>query len=161
MKTKGLITLIADKLGIKNYKIFTVHANRSHYIISDVHGRRFYVIVTTRTLKYPKGMKIEYDGEMFGINRDDLYEIQRRGDIIMIVWALKMGGRIGIFVAPATSVINYTRPFGRFYETTCRRVRGSEEYVCHYPVMNTKLVGYITERSLGDWIEGLNNLNGF
>lgn len=153
MKTKGFISAIIGMLpNAVDYKV--VNPKKSHYMIVDRYGRKYYLVITSRVLRYPPSININYDGEMFGINRRALYDIVRDGDYVLIMWGHKKENKVYVYATTVNDVSRYVKMFSKYKDTTCRRVKGTDEVVCHYPVAYCKFLGVVGGRTLTEYFRG-------
>ena len=120
----GVSEIISLFPGVIRY--FVSDAKHNHYTLIDSSGAKYYLIITSRVLRFPQSIGINYSGMIVGINRRALYEVVRDGDYALIVWGIKDDKKreITVFSAKVKEVTNYVKMFGRRSETTCRRVRG-------------------------------------
>jgi len=153
LNNRGYISLIMSLFpNAVDYR--AVKPKKSHYMLIDKYGRKYYLILTSRVLRYPPAIDISYSGEMLGINRSDLYEIQREGNYVLVAWGLKRDDKVYVYAALLRDVLKYVGMFSSYRSSTCRRVRGSEEVVCHYPITKCRLVGIIRRRTLNEYFKG-------
>lgn len=156
MRVKGYISVIMGLIpNAVDYKV--VRPKKSHYMIVDRFGNKYYLILTSRVLKYPPSIGINYEGEMFGINRRDLYEVQRDGNYVMIIWGIKHEDKVYVYGAKVRDVVDYAGMFRYYRSSTCRRVGGSDEVVCHYPIALCNFLGVVGGRTITEYLRGKGN----
>jgi len=153
MKPTNYVSLVISKLNFDIVRYYPSDVKHSHYTLVTRDGRKIYFILTNRVLRYPLSMDINYRGAMLGINRDVLYEIIRDGTYVAVMWGVKGDlDNLSVFFVPIKRLAEYTKPFSRYENTTCRRVRGSEKYVCHYPVERAVFLGVVGQQTLDKFL---------
>ena len=115
---------VIESLGLRVVKVLDKH--HGHYLAIDGSDKLYLIITTTRTLRHPKSLGINFDGEMLGIRKQyiDYYLMQ---NVEFVIWVI--GNKA--LKASAVDVRKLVSMLG-----TC--IKRGYEVICHYPVAAAK-----------------------
>jgi len=131
MTPKEAINILKDLIKA-NVRVIPVEKHHGHFLL-DVDGTPYYVIFTRRTLRRPRAIGINYDGEMIGINRLALMKAINTFEARSIVFLYFNGKSLEILTADPKEILYYVD-----INDTCRKM--GFETICHYPKAKLKLI---------------------
>jgi len=118
---------VLSRLGMTYVK--TLDRSHRHYLVRDGDGNLFILIFTNRTLRKPKSLGIDYEGEMFGLKRHYIDYYLRTGNYAGVIWVYSGDA----YIADSYAV----REVVALLKTCVKR---GFEVICHYPVKSAKRV---------------------
>lgn len=125
-------------------KIIPISKSQGHYLLIKS-GKKYYVVITRRTLRKPKSLNINSNNEMLGIRRDRLLKATYVLNVNTVIFALIKNNSIELYFAEPHQILHYSSK-----NETCVKI--GTEVICHYPLNLMRKATIPTSKTLNNFL---------